>query len=158
MFLRTNCVNLRNIFEESMLMQTSENNRYELPESLARHLGIELICVEDGYVKATMTVDKRTSRPCSPTDILNGGATLALAETVAGYGSLAICGPDQNPCGIQVSANHIKMVPAGTYVEAVGRLVHRGRTSHVWNIDVTTPDGSLVSTARIVNLIINKRS
>ena len=74
MFLRTNCVNLRNIFEESMLMQTSENNRYELPESLARHLGIELICVEDGYVKATMPVDKRTSRPCSPTDILNGGA------------------------------------------------------------------------------------
>lgn len=49
------------------------------------------------------------------------------------------------------------MVPIGTYVEAVGKLVHRGRTSHVWNVDITTPEGKLVSTARIVNLIVKKR-
>ena len=61
------------------------------------------------------------------------------------------------PSGIQISANHVHMVPIGTYVEAVGKLVHRGRTSHVWNVDISTPEGKLVSTARIVNLIVKKR-
>ena len=56
-----------------------------------------------------------------------------------------------------VSASHLRMVPVGTYVEATGRLIHRGRTSHLWNVDITTPDGKLVSTARIVNQIVKKR-
>ena len=68
-------------------MQTSEKTSYELPESLGKSLGIQLVAIEEGYVKATMPVDVRTSRPCEPKDILNGGASLALAETVAGYGS-----------------------------------------------------------------------
>ena len=144
-------------FTNIRLMQTSEKKCYELPESLAKNLGIQLISVEEGYVKATMPVDERTSRPCEPVDILNGGASLALAETVAGYGSIPLCEPGQMPCGIQISANHVHMVPIGTYVEAVGKLVHRGRTSHVWNVDITTPEGKLVSTARIVNLIVKKR-
>lgn len=96
-------------------MQTSEKKCYELPESLAKNLGIQLISVEEGYVKATMPVDERTSRPCEPVDILNGGASLALAETVAGYGSIPLCEPGQMPCGIQISANHVHMVPIGKH-------------------------------------------
>ena len=138
-------------------MQTSEQTPYELPESLGKNLGIQLVSIEEGYVKATMPVDERTSRPCEPKDTLNGGASLALAETVAGYGSIPLCEPGQMPCGIQISANHVHMVPIGTYVEATGTLVHRGRTSHVWNVDIKTPDGKLVSTARVVNLIVKKR-
>ena len=88
-------------------MQTNHKNTYELPESLATNLGIHILFNEDGTVKASMPVDSRTSRPCEPEDILNGGASLALAETVAGYGSLAICSSQENPVGIQVSANHI---------------------------------------------------
>lgn len=130
---------------------------YDMPDSLGKTLGIRILSIGEGHVKATMPVDRRTSRPCEPVDILNGGASLALAETVAGYGSLFLCSAEENPVGIQISANHIKMVPAGTYVEAVGQLVHRGRTSHVWNVDISTPDGTLVSTARIVNLIVKKR-
>ena len=76
-------------------MQTSEQTPYELPESLGKNLGIQLVSIEEGYVKATMPVDERTSRPCEPKDILNGGASLALAETVAGYGSIPLCEPGQ---------------------------------------------------------------
>ena len=101
-----------------------------------------------------MPVDART---CQPFGILNGGASLALAEIVAGHGSVPLCSPDQMPCGIQVSANHVRMVRTGSYVEATGRLIHRGRTSHIWNVDITDPEGRLVSTARIVNQIVKKR-
>ena len=138
-------------------MQNSDNTQHELPRlthSMGEQLGITFTRIEEGLVKAVMPVDERT---CQPFGILNGGASLALAEIVAGHGSVPLCAEGQMPCGIQVSANHLSMVPAGSYVEATGRLIHRGRTSHVWNVDICTPDGRLVSTARIVNQILKKR-
>lgn len=138
-------------------MPTDLETTYKLPDlsdSMGVHLGIKFQTVQEGYVKATMPVDART---CQPFGILNGGASLALAEIVAGHGSVPLCSPDQMPCGIQVSANHVRMVRTGSYVEATGRLIHRGRTSHIWNVDITDPEGRLVSTARIVNQIVKKR-
>lgn len=130
------------------------NELPDLSDSMGAHLGIKFQTVQEGYVKATMPVDART---CQPFGILNGGASLALAEIVAGHGSVPLCSPDQMPCGIQVSANHVRMVRTGSYVEATGRLIHRGRSSHIWNVDITDPEGRLVSTARIVNQIVKKR-
>ena len=84
-------------------------------------------------------------------------ASLALAEIMAGHGSVPLCGPDQMPCGIQVSASHVSMMPVGTFVKATARLIQRGATLHVWNVDITSPSGKLISTARVVNLIVKKR-
>ena len=138
-------------------MHTSENSTHPLPDlshSMGEVLGIEFISVEEGLVKATMPVDHRT---CQPFGILNGGASLALAEMVAGHGSVPLCSPNEMPCGIQVSANHVGMVRTGSYVTATGRLIHRGRTTHIWNVDITTSEGKLISTARIVNQIVKRR-
>lgn len=138
-------------------MSTDLETTYKLPDlsdSMGAHLGIKFQSIQEGYVKATMPVDART---CQPFGALNGGASLALAEIVAGHGSVPLCSPNQMPCGIQVSANHVRMVRTGSYVEATGRLIHRGRTSHIWNVDITDPEGRLVSTARIVNQIVKKR-
>ena len=138
-------------------MQTSEKKCYELPESLAKNLGIQLISVEEGYVKATMPVDERTSRPCEPVDILNGGASLALAETVAGLGSMVLCQPDEVVVGMQVSGNHISSAHEGDTVRAVATIVHKGRSSHVWNVDVFTSTNKLVSSVRVVNSVTKRR-
>lgn len=139
-------------------MQTIEQTTPELPDlshSMGENLGVEFLEMKEGFVKATMPVDHRT---CQPFGILNGGASLALAEIVAGHGSVPLCPPEQIPCGIQVSANHLRMVPVGSYVTATGTLIHRGRTTHIWNVDITDPNGRLVSTARIVNQLVKKRS
>ncbi len=139
-------------------MQTNNETTYQLPDlsgSLGGHLGIQFTEMKEGFVKATMPVDERT---CQPFGYLNGGASLALAEIVAGHGSIILCSPQQMPCGVQVSGNHIHLVPVGTYVEATGTIVHRGHTSHVWNIDITNSEGKLVSTVRVVNLIVKRRS
>ncbi len=142
---------------QDIIMQTDLIKTLETPLSLAQNIGIEMISIEDGLVKASMPVDERTSRPCEPKDILNGGASLALAETTAGYGSLKICSDEEMPVGIQISANHLSMATVGQTVYATGTLIHKGRTQHVWNVDITTEDGKLVSTARITNLIVKKR-
>ena len=57
----------------------------------------------------------------------------------------------------QLIRHPIQMVPKGEFVIATGRLIHRGRTSHLWNVDITNQEGKLISTARIVNQIVKKR-
>ena len=122
--------------------------------ALMGNLGIQYTYASDERVEATMPVDYRT-RP--PFGILHGGATLALAETVAGLGSMIICEPDEIVVGMQVSGNHISSAHEGDTVRAVATIVHKGRSSHVWNVDVFTSTNKLVSSIRVVNSVIKKR-
>lgn len=122
--------------------------------SMAEHLGIRFLPPTENAVHAEMPVDHRTSQPFG---MLNGGASLALAEIVAGHGSTSLCREGEYACGVQVSGNHLSAVPIGGKVFATGKLIHRGRSSHIWNIDITTPQGQLVSTVRVVNFILKKK-
>ena len=122
--------------------------------ALMGNLGIQYTYASDERVEATMSVDYRTRQPFG---ILHGGATLALAETVAGLGSMIICESDEIVVGMQVSGNHISSAHEGDTVRAVATIVHKGRSSHVWNVDVFTSTNKLVSSIRVVNSVIKKR-
>lgn len=122
--------------------------------ALMDNLGIQYTYADQDRVEATMPVDHRTRQPFG---ILHGGATLALAETVAGLGSMILCQPDEMVVGMQVSGNHISSALEGDTVRAVGTIVHKGRSSHVWNVDVFTSTNKLVSTVRVVNSVMKKR-
>ena len=122
--------------------------------ALMGNLGIQSTYASDERVEATMPVDYRTRQPFG---ILHGGATLALAETVAGLGSMIICESDEIVVGMQVSGNHISSAHEGDTVRAVATIVHKGRSSHVWNVDVFTSTNKLVSSIRVVNSVIKKR-
>ena len=122
--------------------------------ALMGNLGIQYTYASDERVEATMPVDYRTRQPFG---IQHGGATLALAETVAGLGSMIICEPDEIVVGMQVSGNHISSAHEGDTVRAVATIVHKGRSSHVWNVDVFTSTNKLVSSIRVVNSVIKKR-
>lgn len=122
--------------------------------TLMGNLGIQYIYADKERVEATMPVDHRTRQPFG---ILHGGATLALAETVAGLGSMIACQPDEMVVGMQVSGNHISSAHEGDSVRAVATAVHQGRSSHVWNVDVFTSTNKLVSSVRVVNSIMKKR-
>lgn len=122
--------------------------------ALMGNLSIQYTYASDERVEATMPVDYRTRQPFG---ILHGGATLALAETVAGLGSMIICESDEIVVGMQVSGNHISSAHEGDTVRAVATIVHKGRSSHVWNVDVFTSTNKLVSSIRVVNSVIKKR-
>lgn len=122
--------------------------------ALMGNLGIQYTYASEDRIEATMPVDNRTRQPFG---ILHGGATLALAETVAGLGSMVICQPDEIVVGMQVSGNHISSAHEGDTVRAVGTIVHKGRSSHIWNVDVFTSTNKLVSSIRVVNSVIKKR-
>jgi len=123
-------------------------------DTLMGNLGIQYTFASPERVEATMPVDHRNRQPFG---ILHGGATLALAETVAGLGSLVACKPDETIVGMQVSGNHVSSAHEGDTVRAVGTPVHLGRSSHVWNVDIFTSTGKLVSSVRVINAVMKKR-
>ena len=123
-------------------------------QALMGNLGIQYTYADETRIEATMPVDHRTRQPFG---MLHGGATLALAETIAGLGSTILCQPDEIAVGMQVSGNHISSAQEGDTVRAVGTIMHKGRSSHVWNVDVFTSTGKLVSSVRVVNSVMKKR-
>ncbi|MBF6597678.1 MAG: PaaI family thioesterase [Fermentimonas sp.] len=122
--------------------------------NLMETLGIKFLSVSKGRVEALMPVEKRI---CQPFGILHGGATISLAESVAGKGSLFLCKEHEIPVGTQVSCNHISSAKEGEVVYAVGTLLHAGATTHIWNVDINNSEGRLISSARISNMILKQK-
>ena len=117
-------------------------------------LGIEYLELKEGYVYARMFVKKELTQPYG---MLHGGASMAMAESVGGMGSAYLLGiKDYIIRGMQFSANHVKAVNVGTFVYATATIIHKGRQTHVWNIDIKNEDGELVSSCRLTNFIIKK--
>ena len=126
---------------------------YEKP-NLSTALGMEFISTpEDDTCMARMRVDERNRQPFG---FLSGGASLALAENVAGVGSSALC-PGCACVGIEVSGSHVKAVVEGDTVTAYAKMLHQGTTLHVWNVDIKDTAGDLISNVRVTNYIIKQK-
>ena len=129
-------------------------NIIEQTPNLSTALGMEFISTpEVDTCMARMHVDERNRQPFG---FLSGGASLALAENVAGVGSTALC-PGCACVGIEVSGSHVKAVAEGDTVTAYARLLHKGTTLHVWNVDIKDTAGELISNVRVTNYIIKSR-
>ncbi len=121
-------------------------------QTLSQALGMTFVSTSDpDTCMATMSVDERTRQPFG---VLSGGATLALAETLAGVGSLAMC-PGEKYVGVNVSGSHVKAVKEGDTITALARIVHRGRRFHVWNVEVTNTAGEIISTVSVTNYAVS---
>lgn len=122
--------------------------------NLSTALGMEFISTPDeDMCMATMKVDDRNRQPFG---FLSGGASLALAENLAGVGSSALC-PGKICVGISVSGQHVKAVVEGETVTAMAHLVQKGRKLHVWNVDVTDSSGDIISTVHVTNYIVSPK-
>lgn len=122
--------------------------------TMSTTLGMKFLSTpEPDTCMATMAVDERTRQPFG---VLCGGATLALAETLAGLGSLALC-PGERFAGINVSGSHVKAVLEGDSVIALARILHRGHRFHVWNVEVRNSAGELISTVSVTNYAVSNR-
>ena len=122
-------------------------------DGLSKTLGMEFLSTDDpDTCQARMKVDERNSQVFG---FLSGGASLALAENLAGVGSMALC-PDTICVGINVSGSHVKAVMEGDTVTATAHLLHRGKTLHQWHIDITNKAGELISSVEVTNFVMNK--
>ena len=125
-----------------------------LKNTMLGAMGIRFLPTDEDIILAEMPICDATRQYFG---ILHGGASLAMAESVAGLGSLYLVNDEKIVCGAQVTGNHIAMSATEGKVYARATCLHAGRTSHVWNVDIIGEDGKLISTERVTNYILPKK-
>ncbi|WP_019243772.1 MULTISPECIES: PaaI family thioesterase [Bacillus] len=124
-----------------------------IENTLINTLGIEITSLEEGKVIATMPVDERTRQPMG---LLHGGASAALAETVASIGAFSLIDSEKEATvGLEINANHIRGKKDGI-VTAIATILHRGRKTMVWDIKIVDEQEKLICTSRCTMAVIEK--
>ena len=122
-------------------------------DGLSNTLGMEFISTPDpDTCQDRMKVDERNRQIFG---FLSGGASLALAENLAGVGSLALC-PNNICVGINISGSHVKAVLDGDTVTATAHILHKGKTLHQWHVNIRNGAGDLISSVEVTNFVMNK--
>lgn len=122
--------------------------------TLMRTLNIEFIDAGEDFLTATMPVNSMVHQPMG---LLHGGATVALAESVGSAASMLFIDNRKSEVrGIEISANHLKAKRDGI-VTATARIVHRGRSIHLWEIRITDEQNNLISLCKLTNMVMPKR-
>jgi 1,4-dihydroxy-2-naphthoyl-CoA hydrolase len=130
-----------------------EQFRAKAASNLGEHLGMEIRELTEQRVVATMPVDDRTRQPFG---LLHGGASVALAETVASLGGAMNVDLERfSVVGIEINANHVRAVTDG-FVIGTARPLHMGRRSHVWEIRIADEQDRLVCISRITMFVMEK--
>jgi len=119
-------------------------------ETLDQTLGVRYLKAEKDEVVAELTVSPKVHQPFG---FLHGGATVALAESVASVGGFLNCPPGHAAFGLEINCNHIRRKREGT-LRAVGRPLHVGRTTQVWEVKVYDEEERLVAASRCTLAVV----
>ena len=134
----------------------SETDPRTILEALPTHgladlLGIEIVELSPQRVVATMPVDERTRQPFG---ILHGGASVALAETVASLGAVMNVDLERSTAvGLEINANHIRAKREGI-VRATATPFHVGRSTQVWDVRIVDEQDKPVCISRCTLAVV----
>ena len=132
-------------------MTLEEIKKYFFTDQLPETFGLDITQASQESVTGTLKVDARHLRPGR---IMNGGVSLVLIETIGSISSsMFIDVTKQNVFGIQINANHLSVARPGDVLTAKSAAVHTGRTTHVWDVNITNQQGKLISSGRITMLV-----
>lgn len=116
-------------------------------------LDIEFIESGDNYMVAKMPVDHRSHQPIG---IMHGGASCVLAETVGSTAANFAVDITTHYCvGLSINTNHIRSIKSG-FIYAKATPLHVGRSTHVWNIDITDENQKLISTTTLTMAVLSR--
>lgn len=122
--------------------------------TLMTTLNIEFIDAGPDYLVAKMPVNPSVHQPMG---LLHGGASVALAESVGSAASMMFVNSEHSEIrGIEISANHLKAKREGI-VYGTARILHKGRSIHLWEIRITDEKDNLISLCKLTNMVLPKR-
>lgn len=137
-------------YKEKILKVCNESSKNTMMETLQ----IEYIDVGEDFLVAKMPVNPAVHQPDG---VLHGGAMVALAESVGSTASYIFLDAQKMFVrGIEISANHIKSVRDGQ-VFAKAIIVHKGRTTQLWEIKITNPEGELISVCKLTTIALPRK-
>ena len=122
--------------------------------TLMETLDIEYVDVGENFLIARMPV---TPKVHQPDGVLHGGASVALAESVGSAASYVFLDGNQFFVrGIEIAANHVKSIKDG-FVYARASILHKGRTTQLWEIKITNEEGDLISNCKLTTIALPKQ-
>ena len=122
--------------------------------TLMETLNIKYTDAGEDFLVATMPVNPSVHQPMG---LLHGGASVALAESVGSAASMIYVNSELSEVrGIEISANHLKAKRDGI-VTATAKIVHKGRSIHLWEIRITDENNNLISLCKLTNMVLPKR-
>ncbi len=134
---------------------TAEEINLRAQGTLSDHLGIEFTEVGPDSLTAIMRVDSRT---CQPIGVLHGGASCALAETVASAAANYCVDQTKNLCvGLQINANHIRFAKEGSLLKAIAKPIHLGKSTQVWEIKIYNESEQVICLSSLTLAVISKQ-
>jgi uncharacterized protein (TIGR00369 family) len=119
-------------------------------DTAVQHLGVEFLEVGGDFIRARVPVNTHTRQPYG---LLHGGVSVVLAETLGSCGAAFACPEGYRAVGLDINANHLKGATSG-WVTGITRPVHVGRTTQVWQIDLTNDAGELTCVSRITMAVL----
>ena len=122
-------------------------------DTAAERLGIEFVEIGDNFIRGRMPVDHRTKQPYG---VVHGGASVVLAETLGSCGADYCTPMGHRIVGLDINANHIRGVGSG-WVNGIARPVHIGRSTQVWQIDMTDDEGRTSCVSRLTLSVLAPR-
>lgn len=122
-------------------------------DTAVERLGMEFTEVGDDFISARVPVDKRTRQPYG---ILHGGVSVVLAEALGSCGAAYSSPEGHRAVGLDINANHLKGATSG-WVTGITRPVHIGRTTQMWQIDMTNDAGEMTCVSRITMAVLAPR-
>ncbi len=121
--------------------------------TLMETLNIVYTDIGEDFLIATMPVTPKVHQPMG---LLHGGATVAFAESVGSAASHLLINPKEFEIrGIEITANHLKSVSSGI-ITARASIIHKGKTTHLWQIEVRDENEKLVSFCKLTNIVLPK--
>ena len=122
--------------------------------TLMETLDIEFVDVGENFLTARMPVSPKVYQPDG---VLHGGASVALAESVGSAASYVFLDGNQFYVrGIEIAANHVKSIKEG-FVFARASMLHKGRTTQLWEIRITNEEGELISNCKLTTIALPKK-
>jgi uncharacterized protein (TIGR00369 family) len=116
---------------------TPEVSRQVLPGTFPGDLGIEFVSIDENEVRARMTVDRRHLHPGG---YVHGGAWVALADTVAAWGTMRHLEAGLGFTTVELKINVFAAGRDGDELDASGRPLHIGKRTQVWEVTVHRGD------------------
>lgn len=136
-----------NEFKEKILKICNDTREGTLMETL----DIEYTDVGENYLVAKMPVGPKVFQPDG---VLHGGATVALAESVGSAASYVFLDAQKYFIrGIEIAANHVRSINEGE-VFARATIVHKGRTTQLWEIRITDAQQNLISLCKLTTIAL----
>jgi 1,4-dihydroxy-2-naphthoyl-CoA hydrolase len=116
------------------------------PVGFDRLIGLELVSVSEEEVRAQVKVRDDLLQPSG---LVHGGVFAAIAESAASMATWIAVQPEGKTAqGLSNQTSFLRPIVDGT-IHAVGRRRHRGRTTWVWEVDITDDRDRLCALVRM---------